>query len=295
MLKALKLWFGNNYKWLVAVISTGSLLSLLFIQNLDANCSASWSKKLFDFCSVVFANGVIPFMQHFNWAFLLLLLFCIPGFYTKVKELVDKISEGAERFSKARVSIPTNQTAEDKKERETEKKEDLGENASQRVHQRYQDLIEKRKGLELQAVKFIENHDRNYTEIRRETKLVIDNDPISDIDKLLFDISYRNGRRTYIHSLFITMPRPALTTATLDRFYRYIRIIKDLKRKYILTALEIVFLGDETMEKEVDENFWSTSNIFSKAIGEGILALREIIVDKDGKIKEAKEMGWVIN
>lgn len=109
----------------------------------------------------------------------------------------------------------------------------------------------------------------------KEVKLLLDqNDPIADIEYLLFDGSYRDRKRRY----FIVV-KSTLSPMLMDRIYRNLRIIKDVSDRIYHNRIILKFVYVQT-----DENkFMSIDrfrNYFRNAIENGYLEIE--MFDKDG-------------
>jgi hypothetical protein len=270
----------------------------------NPECKSILSKNIFDFIRDIYTGGFLALAKDLSWTFLILLLFIFPPFYNKVKELGSMISEGFERYGKSTRSIDIIQQNEKEKKLVQEEKENeliqedsqVSENDKNRQTKssRLEEIRQLRNRIETKIKEDIK--ELNIEDFREDTKILVENDPVASVVDLRFDVSYRykkNDRaRRYISTIFV----PNSLIISLDRLYKYIRIMMDINQRKTNQrhVIEIVLLNlASDKELPTRSNFDRLKETYERAISSGILAIKEYGLKEDEVVCIKKE-GWVL-
>lgn len=229
-------------------LSVLCIIFLLYMADRD-NCSnneiyASIYPFFSNMISTLYNDGLLVFMDKLTWVFLILLLF-IPPLFSHLKEFVTELcirikDISASYHPHANIDIPVieEQDKQDKKNLEQEAKAELDivkESACKNVskddkkeaaaeQRSVRTSLDERKNLISKIMELIETEE-GVGDFKKDVKLSITNDPVSTIDKLLFQACYRIRRRRYI---FVMIINDAPILYSMDRFYKYMRIMNDI-------------------------------------------------------------------
>lgn len=277
------------------------LLSLIFAQQYSQGCSDTIYSHFFEMMGIVYTKGIIEFMKNFSWALLILVLFLLPNCMNAIKSLIELIGVHLVNYGKATnsktVSEPLQQDVQEQREFKETKGREIAATINPDDEERMSKYKQRRKNMEtLERLIFEDIQKQNIDNFTKESKIVVDNDPVSNIENLYFDCSYRykgqDRARRYVNTLFIT---GSLLLRT-DRIYRYIRIMNDINKqrnnqRYIVELICLVIDDEKGYDSDAYERL---QGVFSKAISKGILALKKYKLE-DNKAKLIEKEGWVLD
>lgn len=275
------------------------LLSLIFAQQYDKGCSNTLYSHFFDFFGVIYSKGILEFMKNFNWALLVLILFLLPNCMNTIKSLIELIGIHVVNYGKATntnvSNEPQQQDSKEQEEFQKTKEREIKETISSTDEKGTRRYKQRRENIEkLEQFIFEDIQGQNIENFTKDSKIVVDNDPISNLDNLYFDCSYRykgkDRARRYVNTLFIT----GSLLLRIDRLYKYIRIMNDINsrknnQRYIIELIYIV-IDDKSYENEAYNRL---QKMFSKAIFNGVLAIKKYKLENNKAILLAKD-GWVL-
>ncbi|MBR1600395.1 MAG: hypothetical protein IJ677_02325 [Alphaproteobacteria bacterium] len=301
-----KQWLKKNF-WNIIGILVILELAALYAQNYTTSCKNLLGKDVLGFFGIIYTQGVLAFMQHFSWAFLILLLFLIPSCINNIKDLFENACKIVTKTSYFQQETPKQQDEKDKEifniiqtEQENIVKDDITEETKSDGKKagsvkKIEGEFEKRMKIREKLRNFILEHTRemNIDNFVIKSKVAVTDDPISSDMKLLFDYSYRfkgNSRtRRYINTLIVPN-----SVRSADMYYRYIRIMNDINSAHRNQrfAIELVLLNlDNSRERNT---FDTIIDMYSKAIDNGVLAVKECCLDENNIPQIIREYGWVL-
>lgn len=287
-------------KWLkgILILIIIILLSMIFAEQYDKECSDTIYSHFFDLIGVVYTKGFIEFLKNFNWAFLVLLLFMLPTCRNTSENLIKLVGEYCVGYGKAanRHYEPetVQQSVAEQRAFQKEKGKEIADTIAANDEERRNKYKQKKAKLETLEQLICEDiQQQNIDGFTKESKLVVENDPISNIENLYFDCSYRykgkDRARRYVNTLFLS----GYSLIRQERLYRYIRIMNDINkqknnRRYIieLICLEIEDGQDYQLYEGIEK-------IFQKSISNGILAIKKYKLEND-KAKLLEKNGWIL-
>ena len=289
-------------KWVkgISIFTIIVLLSLIFAQQYDEGCSNTIYSHFFEMMGIVYTKGIIEFMKNFSWALLILVLFLLPNCMNTIKSLIELIGIHLVNYGKATnsktVSEPLQQDVQEQREFKKTKGREIAATINPDDEERRSKYKQRRENMEtLERLIFEDIQKQNIDNFTKESKIVVDNDPVSNIENLYFDCSYRykgqDRARRYVNTLFIT---GSLLLRT-DRIYRYIRIMNDINKqrnnqRYIVELICLVIDDENGYDSDAYERL---QKVFSKAISNGILALKKYKLENN-TAKLIKKEGWVL-
>lgn len=263
------------------------VLCLLFALQYNSICQTTLTYHMFDLPKsiLIFLHTLI---KDFSWSFLILLLFCIPSCKGYIVILVDKFGEMVANYSiaigNAKIETQTkNEQRDFKEEQNIQLKSNISEAEKYKPYKERQNLRDK-------LIKLLEKEIKNnYDDFISNSKLIFTHDPVLSSGSLLFDSSYRFGRR-YINRLYIPNTIYAIND---NRYYKYIRIMNDInkERKNQRYAVELVILSLD--EKDTPTLFNKLKDSYAEALDRGILCLREYKIKNDSP-ELVKNAGWIL-
>lgn len=276
------------------------LLSLIFAQQYDKGCSNTVYSHFFELIGVIYTKGFIEFLKNFSWSLLVLLLFILPNCTNKVKELIELIGIHLVNYGKAmnQQSVPemVQQSKEEQRAFQKEKGKEIADTIEANDKEKLTKYKQRRIQIETLEQLICEDiQQQNIDGFTKESKVIVENDPISLSEKLYFDCSYRykgqDRARRYVNTLFITgmfLPR-------IDRIYKYVRIMDDInnQKNNQRFIVEIICLALNANEIEMENAYEEIQQIFQKAISKGILAIKKYKLE-NGKAILLKKDGWVL-
>lgn len=277
------------------------LLSLIFAQQYSQGCSDTIYSHFFEMMGIVYTKGIIEFMKNFSWALLILVLFLLPNCMNTIKSLIELIGIHLVNYGKATnsktVSEPLQQDVQEQREFKKTKGREIAATINLDDEERRSKYKQRRENMEtLEQLIFEDIQKQSIDNFTKESKIVVDNDPVSNIENLYFDCSYRykgqDRARRYVNTLFIT----GLLLLRTDRIYRYIRIMNDINKqrnnqRYIVELICLVIDDEKGYDSDAYERL---QGVFSKAISKGILALKKYKLE-DNKAKLIEKEGWVLD
>lgn len=279
---------------LALVVST----SLLYAEQYSPECRQTIVVHSFEFLQVFVINPFLLFVEHFNWAFLVLMLFLIPSCREIVYFLIEKLGRHIVDYGKATHPMPevnvTAQTAQEKKEFKKEQKDEIKEQAKEAKEEpsSFRNRVKNYERLqEFAKEKLNQLNIENYIE---NSKLLIIDDPVMSSGTLLFDYSYRykgeKSARCYINTLLLRNP-PIYRDSS--KLYRYIRVMDDINKskRNQRYSIEIILLNTQTENSDVSV-FAHLAEKYKPAIDSGVLILREYTVKND-KETVTGSLGWL--
>lgn len=275
------------------------MLSILYAQQYNSGCQGIPSEHIFSFFGTIYSKGILEFMKNFNWAFLILLLFLLPNCTDTTKSLIELIGGHLVKYGRATnsniQSEPIQQDQKEQREFQKSKGREIAATIPPNDEERKRKYRQRREQVEtLEKLICEEIQRQNIEKFTKESKIVVDNDPISNMENLYFDCSYRykgqDRARRYVNTLFIT----GSLLLRSDRIYRYIRIMNDINKqrnnqRYIVELIYLVIDDDHYEEEAYDR----LNRGFSKAISGGILALKKYKLENNNAKLIAKN-GWVL-
>lgn len=288
-------------KWVkgISVFIIIVLLSLIFAQQYDKGCSNTIYSHFFEMMGIVYTKGIIEFMKNFSWALLVLLLFILPICRNTSEKIIKLVGEYLVGYGKATNghSEPETiqQSADEQKEFQEEKNREISDSID-KDNKRRTKYEQRKRQLELLEQLICEDiQKQNIDNFTNGSKVVVDNDPISNVESLYFDYSYRykghNKIIRYVNTLFIS----GTVLSRMDRLYKYIRIMDDINKqrsnqKFII---ELICLDLDDREGYETSSYERLQKVFSKAISNGILALKKYKLENNTSKLIEKE-GWVL-
>lgn len=288
-------------KWVkgISVFIIIVLLSLIFAQQYDKGCSNTIYSHFFEMMGIVYTKGIIEFMKNFSWALLVLLLFILPICRNTSEKIIKLVGEYLVGYGKATNghSEPETiqQSADEQKEFQEEKNREISDSID-KDNKRRTKYEQRKRQLELLEQLICEDiQKQNIDNFTNGSKVVVDNDPISNVESLYFDYSYRykghNKIIRYVNTLFIS----GTVLSRMDRLYKYIRIMDDINKqrsnqKFII---ELICLDLDDREGYETSSYDRIQITFQKAISNGILALKKYKLENN-TAKLIKKEGWVL-
>lgn len=273
-------------------------VSALYAEQYAPECRHAIIAHSFSFLETFIIKPFLLFVEHFNWAFLVLMLFLIPSCRDIVYLLIEKLGAHIVAYGKAthpmsEVNV-TKQTDQEKKEFKKEQKEEIKEQAKEEKETSsiYKDNIRNYKRLqEFAKAKLKQLNIENYIE---NSKLLITNDPVMSSGTLLFDYSYRykgeKSARCYINTLIL---RNSPIYKDSSKLYRYIRVMDDINKskRNQRYSIEIILLNANAENSRMSV-FTHLSEKYKPALDSGVLILREYAIKND-KAEVANSIGWL--
>jgi len=288
-------------KWVkgISVFIIIVLLSLIFAQQYDKGCSNTIYSHFFEMMGIVYTKGIIEFMKNFSWALLVLLLFILPICRNTSEKIIKLVGEYLVGYGKATNghSEPETiqQSADEQKEFQEEKNREISDSID-KDNKRRTKYEQRKRQLELLEQLICEDiQKQNIDNFTNGSKVVVDNDPISNVESLYFDYSYRykghNKIIRYVNTLFIS----GTVLSRMDRLYKYIRIMDDINKqrsnqKFII---ELICLDLDDMDGYETSTYNRIQRTFQKAISNGILVLKKYKLENNTSKLIGKE-GWVL-
>lgn len=288
-------------KWVkgISVFIIIVMLSLIFAQQYDKGCSNTIYSHFFEMMGIVYTKGIIEFMKNFSWALLVLLLFILPICRNTSEKIIKLVGEYLVGYGKATNghSEPETiqQSADEQKEFQEEKNREISDSID-KDNKRRTKYEQRKRQLELLEQLICEDiQKQNIDNFTNGSKVVVDNDPISNVESLYFDYSYRykghNKIIRYVNTLFIS----GTVLSRMDRLYKYIRIMDDINKqrsnqKFII---ELICLDLDDREGYETSSYDRIQITFQKAISNGILALKKYKLENN-TAKLIKKEGWVL-
>ena len=288
-------------KWVkgISVFIIIVLLSLIFAQQYNKGCSNTIYSHFFEMMGIVYTKGIIEFMKNFSWALLVLLLFILPICRNTSEKIIKLVGEYLVGYGKATNghSEPETiqQSADEQKEFQEEKNREISASID-KDNRRRTKYEQRKRQLELLEQLICEDiQKQNIDNFTNGSKVVVDNDPISNVESLYFDYSYRykghNKIIRYVNTLFIS----GTVLSRMDRLYKYIRIMDDINKqrsnqKFII---ELICLDLDDRDGYETSTYNRIQRTFQKAISNGILVLKKYKIE-DNKAKLLDKDGWIL-
>lgn len=281
------------------------LLSLIFAQQYDKGCSNTVYSHFFELIGVIYTKGFIEFLKNFSWSLLVLLLFILPNCTNKVKELIELIGMHLVNYGKAinQQSVP--EMVQQSKEEQRAFQKEKGKEIADTIEVNDKEKISKYKQRRIQIEKLEQLicediQQQNIDGFTKESKVIVENDPISLYEKLYFDCSYRykgqDRARRYVNTLFIT----GMFLSRMERIYKYVRIMDDINnqknnQRFIVEIICLELNANEIeIGIEMEKPYEMIQQSFQKAISKGILAIKKYKLE-NGKAILLNKDGWVLD